>query len=349
MGQVLNTSLPFKSSQIVDTSEDLSSSDNSVLANLQFLDLIVGKDSQFAKLTGVAGEQDPVNIPPTAIEETSAIYLKCVNYAFPGGNINSDAVIKWFAIEYKNVFYRVSTYKSRKDVVFCLRRQPNRIYNCNELKIHQRFQSLFLRPHLKGLIIVAGGMRNGKTHTAGGILHDRLCKYGGVAFSAENPPELPLEGSHGDLGGILYQTWIKDDNFGEACKDLARSSSSMLYIGELTDGRCVLETLRASLMSTLVITTFHGNSIVGTLERLISLAESALGSKSEVCSMLAFCLTGIIFQELVVVPGNNSKALRMDALWVTGTDEETSIRSLIRGGNCQALVDQINAQRRKSV
>ncbi|MDA0629118.1 ATPase, T2SS/T4P/T4SS family, partial [Acinetobacter baumannii] len=141
------------------------------------------------------------------------------------------------------------------DVVFVLRRFPAKVPTFESLNLHNGYVSKLMQQRLSGLIVIAGPFGAGKTTTASALIAARLSKFGGVAITIEDPPEMPLEGKHGE--GVCYQTWADRGGFGDATRKMARFAPSIIFLGEVRDAETAAEALRASINGRLVVCTAH--------------------------------------------------------------------------------------------
>ena len=159
-----------------------------------------------------------------------------------------------------------------------------------------------LLPHLKalgqrdGLILICGATGQGKTTTSCSLLAEYLNRFGGVAFTIEDPVEYVLEGRHGK-GGYCYQVEVHEDHeWASMLKASLRWHPRYIFVGEVRTPDAANQLLRAATSGHLVITTVHAGSIEEALEGLLQLAEQALGDRAT--SLLASGLTAVVHQSL---------------------------------------------------
>jgi len=114
-------------------------------------------------------------------------------------------------------------------------------------------EKILMQPSLSGggLILICGAPGSGKTTTASAILVSRLLKYGGFAYTIEDPPEIiALNGRHGN--GYCTQTRVYDGAGGweESIKEVLRSqpvgASLILFIGEIRNAEAARMAIRAA-------------------------------------------------------------------------------------------------------
>lgn len=150
-----------------------------------------------------------------------------------------------------------------------------------------------------GLILIVGGTGQGKTTTASAIVVSRLLKFGGFAYTIEDPPEMPLNGWHDS--GYCSQTFVSrsaENQWQESIKDALRSqpaaTKSILYIGEVRDQDCAKGLLRAASSGFLVVATAFGLDIQNGLQSLVQLT----GDNSFALNDLANSLRLVIYQRI---------------------------------------------------
>lgn len=251
-----------------------------------------------------------------------------------------------FPVRMDETSYRAALLRAQEDDIFVLRRMPSTTPRLETIGIHEYMVELLLTKGLTGLIVVAGAYGHGKTTTASSIISSRLAKNGGVAVTIEDPPEMPLEGDHGE--GTCYQTWVSQGEFGESCRMAARWAPNIIFLGEVRDQETALEALKASINGRLVICTTHADSVSLAIERMYSLASGNAGLSEDYSSLLANGLTCVIHQTLEGDP--KSKAPRLNFLWV-GNNEEyedaQGIRSNIRLRKWEQIENSVKQQKNK--
>ena len=303
-----------------------------MLKDIDLKDIYLGKKN--AKFAGVPGTNDPIPAPPDCWDELEELRVLCAKMV-------EESPKDEFAIRHNDVAYRVSLLESVSDTVYVLRRFPSKVPDLAELRIHPKYVANFMKPAITGLIVIAGAYGQGKTTTASSILASRLRKYGGVGITIEDPPEMPLEGDHGE--GTCYQTWVERGQFGDACRKAARWAPSMIFLGEVRDSESAAEALRASINGRLVICTTHADSVSSAIERLFSLATNSVGSAEDTASLLAGGLLCVMHQKL---EGDLVKQPKLEMLWLEGDDAQGT-RNLIRLRKFEQINNEVNFQLNK--
>ena len=146
----------------------------------------------------------------------------------------------------------------------------------------------------EGLVLICGGTGQGKTTTAGALLYDYLRRYGGVAFTIEDPVEYMLDGRHGE-NGLCYQVEVKQESdWADYLKRSLRWHPRYIMVGELRTPEAANQLLRAANSGHLVITTMHSGSLEEGLEGILHLGEQAIGEHAPI--LLASGLTAVLYQ-----------------------------------------------------
>lgn len=297
------------------------------LKEIELKDIYLGGSN--AWLAGVPGTSDPIPAPDHCMEDLDELRDMCDQFV-------STRAKDEFMVRHNDVSYRVSVLKSMSDVVYVLRRLPLVVPHIESLGIHQGYISRFMQPGISGLIVIAGAFGQGKTTTASSVIASRLSRYGGVAITIEDPPEMPLEGRHGD--GVCYQTWVDRGQFGDATRKCARFAPSIIFLGEVRDAETAAEALRASINGRLVICTTHADSVPMAIERMYSLANGAAGNSDDTASLLAGGLLCVLHQRLEGEPVHP----KIEFLWLG--DDSHGVRNTIRQRRFDQVASEVKLQ-----
>jgi len=108
------------------------------------------------------------------------------------------------------------------------------------------------------------------------VLVSRLLRYGGFAYTIEDPPEIiALNGRHGN--GYCTQTRVYDGASGweDSIKEILRSqpvgTSLMLFIGEIRSAEAARMAIRAASNGFLVITTSFATDMIAGIDTFYQL------------------------------------------------------------------------------
>jgi Tfp pilus assembly pilus retraction ATPase PilT len=199
---------------------------------------------------------------------------------------------------------------------------------------------VLVHPNLRsgGLLVVAGGPGQGKTTTLAATVAARLRTFGGVCVAAEDPPEIPLHGRHGE-GQCLQMAVHADHPLEQAIHTALRmfpvGVPTLILVGEVRSRAAADEALNAALNGTLVCMTLHASSPVDALHRLVGLA----GASDYALSSLAASLRVVLHQRLV------NKIARISPLVFAEKGGE-SMRGNVRSGKFELLASDLQFQQR---
>lgn len=248
-------------------------------------------------------------------------------------------------VDDQGVYWRASLLESTLDSVYVLRRFPGKVPSLADLHLHRGYISRMMAPNLRGLVLIAGSFRNGKTTTASAMIRDRLDAYPSVAVCIEDPPEMPLEGMYAK--GICYQTWAKAGRFADGIKAAARWAPDIIFLGEIRDGDAALEAIKAAINGALVIATMHAAGPQEALARLHALAtQSSDSSAASASHLMAGGLRGVFWQRLIGEEGK-SKRLSMQMLWFE--DNNHALRQKVAEREWRMLQGEINIQQSRLI
>lgn len=189
-----------------------------------------------------------------------------------------------------------------------------------------------------GLLVVCGGPGQGKTTTLAATVAARLKAFGGLCVTAEDPPEIPLEGRHGE--GLCLQMEVGpecplDQAIHTAMRMFPVGVPNLLLLGEVRSRQAADEALNAALNGTLVCMTLHASSQVEALHRLVGLA----GGGDQALTSLSASMRAIFHQRLI------NREAKIRPLVIPDIGGET-IRSSIRNGKFELLASDIQQQQR---
>lgn len=309
--------------------------DATCVREMTFADLYLGHPSLGNRFSAVPkAPADPVLASPSLDADLKTLYERCVD----AYNQSRDGDFK---LVYDGVSYRVAIMQSMGGLVFVLRKMVSNIRSMHELGVPSIYTQPLMQQNLRGLLLIAGTMNSGKTTTAGAIIAGRLARYGGVAVTAEDPVELPLEGEHGL--GVCFQTHASRERggFAESCRSLVRWGARIIYLGEIRDGETAVEALRAGVNGHLVISTLHAEDIQTALRRMLAMAAEHFDAASA-NSLLADGLVGVMHQRLVGDP----RRLEADLLMLSDAPSATT---MIREGKLERLASEIRLQQARLI
>ena len=296
--------------------------------DLKFSDLYLGDHELGNRLTDVPGAPaNPLRAGADLQQDLAAMLEACTQARL------DSPVEDAFNLKHDDVKYRGTVMQTRGGEVFVLRKMAQKLPTFKELRVPTALVNALLEPGLSGLLLIAGRMNSGKTSTASAYVHEWLCINGGVAVTAEDPPELPLEGVHNT--GVCYQTSVTK-GYPHAAKRVMRLGAKLIYLGEIRDGVTAAEALRAGVNGHLVVSTIHADNLPNTLRRIQSLASESF-DPSTANSLLADGLAGIIHQQL----SDSPRVLNCSMLMVK---KHLTVINHIRNGMFDQIPSDINMQ-----
>jgi twitching motility protein PilT len=214
-----------------------------------------------------------------------------------------------FMIQHKNSFYR-----GRRDLMtvdgtwYRLRKMPATPPTLDSLPtpVNRAIKGMLTSPYLRkgGLVYIVGAPGSGKTTTASATVVSRLNEHGGVAYTIEDPPEMPLNGWHGK--GYCSQTWVSGDtsadwqeSFRAALRSQPVGTLLIMFVGEVRDTLSARAMLRASANGFLVIATGFGSDTLTGLESLARLASGESGHDQSVLDSISSMPLLVVHQRIV--------------------------------------------------
>jgi twitching motility protein PilT len=300
-----------------------------MIGDYDFTDIYVSRDGAF--LAGPGLDQNPIPAPDSLKDWFEHLFEVCHQRAQQSRSPE-------FRLKHEGMNFRASLLEAEQGPVYVLRKLPDRIPDIHSLTIRDFYIDSLSQPDLNGLIVIAGAFGSGKTTTCSSLIVERLRQHGGVCVALEDPPEMPLEGKHGD--GVCYQTWVKEGGFASATRQAARWAPDVIYIGEIRDAETAMEALKASINGRLIVATVHANSVSMAAERLFTLAKSAGGDADDISGLLASGLACLYHQSLKRT--STDVYPEIEFLWCK---DEHSVGSLIKKRDFRALGDEVTIQR----
>ena len=218
-----------------------------------------------------------------------------------------------FRLEHNGVAFRAQRKETVNGPMLVLRALPEILPYLHELNLPAFWPQLLRSNQLLsgGLVLFTGAAGQGKTTTASSTIGTRLKDNAGVAWTFEDPAEMPLDGWHG--AGCCYQTEVGlsvgersatlDGELGAEFSNVIMESlrlypathggGNMAFIGEIRDGGTAVAAMTAASTGYLVIATIHGDSIPAALSRLINYAERVIdgqAARQQLADALRLCV-----------------------------------------------------------
>lgn len=300
---------------------------------LNFADLLISTDSfDFRFLEG----------QPYPICKVPSIYHAEIRDIMQ--ELESIRVIKGneFFYLHRDFPYRITAVNTIKGSGFFLRKLKMPVPALDSLGFPEPFlNTLKAMGRKRGLILVSGATGSGKSTTIYALLTHYVSKYGDIAISIEDPPEVPVQGSYGNNHeGVWFQMDARElGGYENAMVSAMRYNPRYIFLGEIRSARVAKEAIRAAVNGHLVVSTIHGSSIVGAIYALQQIAASD-GDIELVRSIIADGLLGVVHQELHFTDtGQRSLHAR-----ILCNNSSASISSKIRSGKLELLSNEIEQQ-----
>lgn len=270
----------------------------------------------------------PQPLPAARLDEAQALLRHCEGMAVDDFTVTVDGI----------------TWRGRRDrhavdgLWYRLRRMPAKAPELDGLPspLSAVQRDMLLSPQLRdgGLIYICGAAGSGKTTTASATVVSRLRAFGGVAYTIEDPPEMPLNGWHGS--GYCSQTWVAgeqasdwSESFRCALRSQPAATHQILFVGEIRNAESAHAMLRAASNGFLVIATGFGADIASSVDALARLSGDGAAT-------FASMLRLVMHQRLV------GSTLQATALASSGSSSAVAAR--IRAGQFVHLASDIEYQ-----
>ncbi|KAB1469223.1 type IV secretion system protein [Cronobacter sakazakii] len=311
------------------------------LNNANFRDLYIGNGfTEFRGLIGASEIQAPAL--PDYIEDIENIRAHCSAIVASTGKTQ-------FSLTYDTRLYRVTVLNGIEgNQTYVIRQTPSLIYDVKAIGISTSLLEVFRNPIMSGLVLISGGLGEGKTSTAAAILSDRIKHTGSLAVSVEDPIETLLEGRHGP--GRCIQLEVGEyEGYSSALKKSMRLGASDMLIGEIRDSETAHEALKASMNGMFVIATIHSKSIVDAIERMIIFC---MEKNTEARSILSKSIKVVMNQKMIVTAKDEKIVKRVPNIQGYCLDNDingNAIASKIASGNTSSLESEFDVLRKNKM
>lgn len=189
-----------------------------------------------------------------------------------------------------------------------------------------------------GLVLVTGGARSGKTTTIAALI-DRINTERTVhILTVENPIEFVFENKK----SFISQRELDHDaeSLAVALKQIGRQDVDVVFVSQMDTPEAIEAALRLAETGHLVLSTFHTQSAVDTIQRIVSLCEP--NQQERVRLLLASNLKAVISQDLVIDADDRLIPVN-EVLFVNST-----ISKAIRENKIQDIYEKMHVGQEKS-
>jgi twitching motility protein PilT len=229
--------------------------------------------------------------------------------------------------------FRVNVFQQRGTVAIALRIIPSRIRTFEELHLPKTLERLAQEP--RGLLIVTGTTRSGKSTTLAAMVDYINANRGGHIVTIEDPIEYLFR----DKRGLVNQREVGTDtpSFAEALRSALRQDPDILMVGEMRDHETIATGLIAAETGHLVLTSLHTIDAPETVNRVIAFFPPY--QHLQVRLQLAAVLKGVISQRLIARADGRGLVPAVEVLVSTPTVRE----HIVEAKKTRALPDVIAA------
>jgi twitching motility protein PilT len=248
-----------------------------------------------------------------------------------------------FYVKYAPYLFRAVRFKTVSGDHFTFRKMPKEIWSMSKCGLPGHLRDQIKNPDLSdgGLIIICGKPGRGKSTTCAAMISERLKTQAGVCITIEDPPEMPLHGTH-EKGICIQRGLSKGEVFNDAIKESLRAypagAESIMLIGEMRDNETAALTVKSAIDGRLVLVTLHAAGIIEAIQRLVTSAADGNGMSISVSrELVGSAIRMVIHQDF-----NKNGELVVNTLYAT---QQT--QSLIRGSApLENLASEIEQQKK---
>lgn len=215
--------------------------------------------------------------------------------------------------------FRANCFLQRGVTTMAIRQIPYTIHTFEELGLPPVVKSLVAKP--QGLILVTGPTGSGKSTTLATMVDAINRSTAGHIITIEDP----IEYIHQHKKCIVNQREIGNDtlSFTAALKYVLRQDPDVILIGEMRDRETIAAALTIAETGHLAMATLHTNSTFESINRIIDVFPPE--QQNQVRSQLAFCLSGVLTQQLIPRAYGRGRVLVMEIMVCT-----PAIKAMIR-------------------
>lgn len=212
--------------------------------------------------------------------------------------------------------FRVNVYRQRGSLAIVLRIVPEAVPTLEQLGAPPVCTALAAKE--RGLVLCVGAAGNGKSSTLAAMVDYMNRSFARHIVTIEDP----IEFVHRDQMSAVSQREIGMDtvSFARALRAALRQDPDVIYVGEIRDQETMKIALEAAETGHLVLSTLHTPDVARTMNRVMSLMESA---GTDVRERLGDAIAGIVAQRLVRRADGQGMALAAEVLVGTGSVKES--------------------------
>src|SRR4051812_13426102 len=188
--------------------------------------------------------------------------------------------------------FRTNIFHSREKYAIVMRRIVTKIPNFEELNLPPQVEGL--ADFHRGIVIVAGTPRSGKSTTLAAIIGKINRSRSERIITVEDP----IEFQHDNAKALVSQVEVGTDSesYEYALRAMMRQDPDTILIGEIRDPFSLSTALKAADTGHLVFTTVHATNAWTTIQRVVSLFDPQMKDLQQ--QQLALNLNAVICQRL---------------------------------------------------
>lgn len=230
--------------------------------------------------------------------------------------------------------FRLNIYFQRGQLGAAFRSIPTRIKTLAELQMPAQIGKLATLA--RGLVLVTGPTGSGKSTTLAALINEINLTRSDHVMTVEDP----IEFVHQSNKALINQREVGTDTqtFSAALKHVLRQDPDVILIGEMRDLETISAALTAAETGHLVFGTLHTQDAPQTVDRIIDVFPPH--QQSQVRTMLATSLKGIVCQNLIPLQAGKGRAAATEIMFST-----PAISNLIREGKTFQIPSAIQAGR----
>jgi len=208
--------------------------------------------------------------------------------------------------------FRVNAFRQRGSISIVMRFIPFGIPKFEDLGLPEAVKTLAFEE--RGIILVTGTTGSGKSTTLASMINLVNRSMSKHIVTIEDP----IEFLHRDDKCLINQREVGTDttSFARALKRVLRQDPDIILVGEIRDSESAQIALSAAETGHLVLSTLHTLDATETVNRMIDLFPPH--ERSQVRTMLAGTLRGIIGQRLIRTRGGKGRAAACEVMVTTG-------------------------------
>jgi twitching motility protein PilT len=228
--------------------------------------------------------------------------------------------------------FRANVFQQRGVISMAIRQIPYSVMGFEELGLPAAARELTLKP--RGLVLVTGPTGSGKSTTLASMIDLINGEREGHIITIEDP----IEYVHSHKKCIVNQREVNTDtqSFAAALKYVLRQDPDIILVGEMRDLETIAAALTIAETGHLVFATLHTNSTFESVNRIVDVFPAE--QQEQIRAQLAFCLEGVITQQLVPHLKGRGRVLVSEMLMVT-----QAVRAVIREGKVHQIYTLMQA------